>query len=232
MSIESERMKVIEKVIKLLTLANGTNHEAEAESAKRMAAELMAKHDVKIGECKKEEYQINVMGLGRKNHESNEHRVMYIVASFNGCAMYRRNGFKEASYVLVGRQADIEVTQYMYEILVRQLSNDSKRFSSETKAKYGECKAATWAHYRNGWVIGLRRKIDELTRMKENKIQEWGLVPVNASKAAEAWYENDHKVTAARATNRNFLSQGIKDGQNASIHTGIGEKSKAKRIAH
>ena len=231
MTIESDRMRIIEKVIKLLALAESTNHDGEAENAKRMAAELMAKHEINLGECKKEDFKIHVMGLGRKNHEANEQRIMYAISKFNGCAMYRRYG-TEAKYVLVGRDQDIEVSMYMYEILCRQLSNDSKRFSAEMKQSRGECKASTWAHYRNGWVIGLKQKIDELIAMKNSKIQEWGLVPVNSSKLAEQFYESEHEVKQGKAVTRSYLNRGIQDGKNASIHTGIGEKSATKKIAH
>jgi hypothetical protein len=232
MTIESERMKIVEKVIKLLALANSTTHDGEADNAKRMAAELMAKHDINMGECKREECKIHEMGLCRKNHESNEQRIMNMISELNGVKMYRSKGFREASYVLVGRDADIEVTKYMYEILCHQMSNDSKRFSAEQKQRHGECKASTWAHYRNGWIIGLRQKIDELTAMKNSKIQEWGLVPVSNAVAAANFYEENHKTTAGRSQSRTYLNRGVTDGKNASIHTGIGGKSATKKIAH
>lgn len=41
--MNAEKQRILDKVIKLLTLADGTTFAEEADTAKNMAAELMAK---------------------------------------------------------------------------------------------------------------------------------------------------------------------------------------------
>jgi hypothetical protein len=52
-TIGNERQKVIEKVVKLLALAESTNLDAERASAKARATELMEKYGIAIGDVKK-----------------------------------------------------------------------------------------------------------------------------------------------------------------------------------
>ena len=234
MSIKPERMSIIEKVIKLMALANGTTHTAEAESAKKMAAELMAKHDVQLEECVPEkDFTIDKQELGRKNHNMQESDLLFATASFNGVKYIRHMGHKGAAYVLVGRTADIEVTKFMYDILFQQMQRGSSAYAVEFKKSYNKPITAKYsAGYKRGFIRGVRIKLAELKALKESKIQEWGLVPVPTEDLALKFYnEQGNKTKTTKSlSNTLVLKKGVEDGRNASVYQGVTEKNPTLRI--
>ena len=48
--MEADRKKLIDKIVKLLALANSSDFSEEAKTAKNLEAELLAKHDIAVFE--------------------------------------------------------------------------------------------------------------------------------------------------------------------------------------
>ena len=68
--------------------------------------------------------------------------------------------------------------------------------------------------------------------MKENKIQEYGLVPVKQSDVAHAHYAEDNEVHDGRSRPSRYDANGFNAGQNTHIHKGIDQSNKSiKQIA-
>ncbi len=238
MAISNERMKLIDKVIKLLALADGTNHTAEAESAKRMAAELMAKNNLELSDLVQKEGTFTV---DRRKHSQNsparfETMLINVIAKFNNvCLITQDNWRDKMTLSYIGRSCDIEATLYMIDIVLRQRMVAWKKYRKEYETAYGIklTKGPTYTAWHNGFSVGVRSKLDELAAMSTSKIQEWGLVPVDGSKQALAWYHQHHGETRpGRATKMKVSEAGKNAGKNVSIHKGLDtEKTGHKYIA-
>lgn len=227
MAITNERMKLIDKVTKLLALANGTNHTAEAESAKRMAAELMAKNNLELSDLLQKE---EVFTTERQQHSQSkparfETMLINVIAKFNEVCLLTRDNWKDKmTLTYIGRTCDIEATLYMIDIVLRQRMVAWKAYRKEYESKYGIklSKGETYTRWHNGFSAGVRDKLEELTAMSTSKIQEWGLVPVQGDKQALAWYHQHFgKTTPGRASKMKVSQAGRDAGKNVSIHKGI-----------
>jgi Protein of unknown function (DUF2786) len=49
--MDTDRQKALDRIIKLLALANGTSFEGEADTTRRMAEELIAKHKIDVSQA-------------------------------------------------------------------------------------------------------------------------------------------------------------------------------------
>jgi len=238
MAISNERIKLIDKVTKLLALANGTNHTAEAESAKRMAAELMAKNNLELSDLMQKE---DIFTTEQRQHSQCkparfETMLINVIAKFNEVCLLTRDNYKDKmTLTYIGRTCDIEATLYMIDIVLRQRMVAWKAYRKEYEAKYCTTlsKGETYTRWHNGFSAGVRDKLNELTTMSTSKVQEWGLVPVNGSEQALAWYHRNVGTTRpGRATKMKVSEAGRNAGKNVSIHKGINtEKPGRKYIA-
>lgn len=141
MTINNERMKLIDKVIKLLALSEGTNHGPEAESAKKMAAKLMADHNIALGDItntKKEPFSEKVQPLTRKAPIQYDAMLICILSCFCGVEVISRVGtITNGQYTFVGRPSDLEAAQYMVDIVFQQRDAKWKAYLPTYKEKWG-----------------------------------------------------------------------------------------------
>jgi len=232
--MNNKKKEIIDKVIKLLDLANSTNSDNESEVAKEKAAILMAKYDIKEIESEIEPiYKTSEQMLNRQSHIKYDTLLLNIVSSFNGVAYIKkpRLGCK-AKNVFVGRESDVECNSFMIEILQQQRWSAWKKYRAHLKGKYEivptDLDKKKWFM---GFAFGIQEKLDSLTEMKESKIQEHGLVPVNKQKQALSEYEKDHNVKSSKSRSASYNPDGYESGLNASIHKGISESNKGVLLA-
>ena len=65
-----------------------------------------------------------------------------------------------------------------------------------------------------------------LNNLMIDKIQEYGIVPVDMSKQALDSYSNIDDVQSSKSRSCKYNADGFKTGQNVSIHEGIQKTSK------
>ena len=116
--------KILERIKKLLNLANGTNFEDEASTAMRMAQEYMTKHgvslsDLELAEELKEdivkEYVTEEDGFRSKNPERWALYLSMTVAVLCDCETYRyvrRTGTSNITFV--GYASDVELAKVLF----------------------------------------------------------------------------------------------------------------------
>ena len=231
MTVESneKRLKIIDQVIKLLALAEGSSYTEEAKAAKDKAASLMAKNNLDIGEIVPEEdFDIDTHDTGRKLLDKIESTLMNSIASFNGVKLYtcgstvwNKYRTKNATYQLVGRKIDIIAAKYMFDIVKNQMDMAMAAHRKQIGAKFTDLSLKQKNAFRRGFVYGVNAKINELIALRNAKVQEWGLVPVSTEKMAANWYESGHKTSIARGLRGSVSASGYDAGKNVSLHKGV-----------
>jgi len=125
--------KVIDKIVKLMALADNNPNAQEAQSAKEMAGRLMAKYDISIqmlSDNEKAPFEIDPVVLKRKSLRGFDTMLYKIISDFNGVGYIVQNGNKyiNAKYYFIGSRSDIEANQYMIDIILRQRSSKWKEY--------------------------------------------------------------------------------------------------------
>jgi hypothetical protein len=119
--ISGDRKKLIDKIAKLLALADSSDFSEEAATAKNLAAELLAKHHVAIAELQAEPYETDSQESAR--FVAHDVKLFSALAKINGCVLYMapersftRDGCKpgfirscseKKRYLFVGKPSDI-----------------------------------------------------------------------------------------------------------------------------
>lgn len=243
MSVESndKRMKIIDQVIKLLALAEGSSYTEEVKAAKDKAASLMAKNNLDIGEIVPEEdFNIETHDTGRKLLDKIESTLMNSITRFNGVKLYtcgstvwNKYRTKNASYQLVGRKIDIVAAKYMFNIVKNQMDMALAAHRKKVGVKFTEMTLQQKNAFRRGFVYGVNAKINELIALQNAKVQEWGLVPVSTEKMAAKWYEAGHPTGTTRGLRGSVSASGYDAGKNVSLHKGVERNnSSTLRIGH
>jgi hypothetical protein len=225
-----EKQKIIDKVVKLLALSEGTDQGPEAESAKSKAASLMAEYDINIMQAKeKPEFSTINEQLTRKAPKKYERILVNTISIFNGVSyIVCTGGGKAGVNTFVGTDNDLSCNEYMIDIVKQQRTHTWKKFLSEYKAQRGSSPSKS---DRNKWFMGfsfgISSKLMNLTKMKNDKIQEYGLVPVSASDAALSHYKKDSEVGKIKSKPSVYNREGFTAGKNAHIHKGIDNAGKS-----
>ena len=229
MTIDNERMQILEMIIKLLAKAQSTEFGPEAEAFNNKAAELMAKHQIKMDEMSdlNKKFDVTERWHTSKELETFDSILINALARFNGIAYMHstlKGGKTKVKFWFVGRTQDLEAMDYMLDIVKQQRKQAWKEYMAAFRAVHGE-KAEPcyidWRAWWNGYTIGVQNKLSQLEAMRDSKLQEWGLVPVSTSEQAMSWYKEDNKVKTARSGMTVASQAGVTAGESVSIHKGI-----------
>lgn len=232
MTINSDRMKIIDRVIKLLSLAENNTFTEEAKLAKDRAAEMMAKYNIELSELAHNEFLIDQMDTGRKLLDKVEAVLMNAVARFNGVKLYttgstvwRAGRTHNAIFTLVGRECDIEAAKYMFDIVKNQMAIAMTSYRKRKGLKFSDMTLKMKSEFRRGFVWGVCDKIVELEALQDQKLQELGLVPVSLAEQAANFYEKDRVVKTGKAIRGKGTKAGYEAGKDVSLHKGVDKKS-------
>jgi len=224
-----DKKKLIDKVVKLLALSENNSETAEAKSAKEMAAKLMAKHDISYIETReKPDFKTFNKVLTRLYPIKYDSTLINVISSFNGVGYFIRRGLNRGpnkcpgANIFCGREANIQANDYMLEIVFQQRQSAWKRYLEEYKEKWSlSPKEKDKKEWMFGFMFGVQDKLKSLTKMKDQKVQEYGLVPVDESKQAIDFYTADNDVRKTKSRSIGYNSDGREAGKNVSINKGI-----------
>lgn len=221
-----DRKKVIDKVIKLLALSNNNPNEAEAKSAANMAAELMAKYDIEVMETKekdREGFETFNRLLKRKKPIPFDVQLINIISRFNGVAYLIQNSYVSVGrYIFVGRKADVEINDYMIDLVMSQRSNAWKKYLKQFRELYGRApKTGEQANWMKSYASGVYSKLNAIENEKNKKVQEYGLVPVNSADAALKHFTKDRETKTSRSRGHKFVQDGYSAGLSTNINAGL-----------
>ncbi len=218
--MDAGRQRLAERILKLLALAAGTTFEAEADSARRLAEQLMAKHKIDLGAGSKDRTAfacVNYVPFAKGAKW--EFAIVDALADLCDCTFFFNRETLDG-YNLVGTVADLEVLRYMLAELHRQRIAawlDYKRSGPDSFHKF--CFA---------YALALAAKIENLVRAKRAALGEH-------QTELKLWYEaeilhkpvEDYHVAMGHASSE----AGAQAGRGASLHRGeVGGTAPQRRL--
>jgi len=225
----SQKRKIMEKVAKLLELANGTSHTEESKSAFNMAASLMAKHHIKAIELNNNEEFIKGVKFMDGSRVQHEHADLHhVLADYCGVALIirRRPRKNDTQHLFIGKESDVDALFYLIDIVEGQRDRYLlKRIKEQHQTAKGKRTIL------NSYAFGVKEKLAELKRMENSKVQEYGLVPVDLAKQALAHYKRDNNVKSGGTRRVSIDNDALQAGRNASLHQGVTSQDAIRRIA-
>lgn len=219
--MNTAKQKILDKVIKLLTLAEGTSFTEESATARNMAAELMARYDIQEADTQTEsEFIEDTKDLTRKKLKKAEVILINSISIFNGVAFIRQEWGVKGKITFVGKQSDLDCNEYMLDIIRTQRTQMWKNHISRIDLTKSQMKKEREL-WMKGFSYGIASKLRELRTAKDTKIQEWGLVVVDKYNQALSEYEKENECTTSKSRPSYYSKAGYNSGKDASIHRGV-----------
>lgn len=151
---------LLEKISKLLALANSPN-ENEAALAAEKAAELLAQHNLCIADLGKDEDEDITKGIIDQTGRYVTWKMWILagIASANGCQAMRSSYSGEMR--LVGTKTNITVSQYLYQYLTTVVDKLVKQHKGKGRAFINA--------FRVGCATRLRQRLEQRRKQMEEK---------------------------------------------------------------
>jgi Protein of unknown function (DUF2786) len=218
--MDQERRKALDRILKLLALAEGTSFNAEAASARAMAEALIAKHNVDLAEGQKPPRDQLVIHTYTPWGRQWLWELMIAVAMTRlcGCAFYSRGKPDEGGYdhfLFVGVFANVEACLYILAEVHAQRHRAWVRYRAEGgRDSFGQ--------FCFSFARGLEAKIKRLTAPAQ----------LTETQRAALWFEATHKVSTPSdpIRGRGSSEAGRDAGASASLHRGAVGGGPQRRI--
>lgn len=228
--MDETRKKLIDRVMKLLALADGTNHKEESDSARKMAVELMAKHNIRLSEAGKNDREFVAIKEMFGSRQMNHTTLLYnAVADFNGVLMLTgmSNRHSQKHFKYIGTRSALEAFKYMLDVVLQQRDRNWETFASSHLRH-----TSTKQQWLLGFAIGVGSKCEEIKSASCQQVQEWGLVPVDEANQALAWYKKNNKVQNCKVGVNNYSPHGFSSGRSVNLHKGVSAQDGVKNLGY
>jgi hypothetical protein len=208
MSMTPNQKQLADRILKLLALANSTTFAAEAQTARRLAEELMKAHnvDIKPGKPGQDAIEVRTYVPFAKGLRW-EGIIVDTLADLCSCAMFFDKD-KLDEYTLVGAVGNLDMLDYMVREVNRQ------RIAAWLKYK-GSAGPDSFNKFCYGFAQALKDKIDAIVVYEVKKKQSAELI---------SWYEVNalgRSVRSAKLSSGPASSEaGMEAGKSASLHRG------------
>ena len=214
----ASRKKLIDKVVKLFALADSTTHQDEANSAREMAATLLAKHNIQMGEIAEDEFVVITEQRGKKEFQHT--KILYIeISQFCGVQLITCPG---RGFRYVGTRSSIETFRHMIKVVLDQRDHAyAKRDKDCTETRH---------KWMSGFAYGVKDKCRELSRTAKQKVQERGLVIVSEAEQAAAWYKRHNQVRSSRIRGVCAGAAGYKAGSQVQLNKDVSQQTNTPQI--
>lgn len=216
---------IIEKVRKLMAMAEDSSSPNEAAIAARRARILMDKYQLDHDDIEHatQEFADAIAGTRRRFVALWEQSLAINIANLNDCQV-RYTDYKQFKFE--GMANDAEVCRYMFYYLTRAAKRQcSEYLKGEGYTRYNARLGTAW---KLGFAYAIRDKINEMVEEREKMVtatgkglvvvkmglvhQHFGVAKYGSAKTS---HRADPEATTAHAN-------GHKAGQRQSVHTGIG----------
>lgn len=228
---------LIEKVQKLLNLAQSSN-EHESRLAAERAAELMIKHNISqqmVGELSDEEYESRDVFQGKVLPFEAHWAMMtvrehFFVEPIYLTAMKKRwmhkDDHRPAKVYFVGTQTNVEVATYVFNFLRRKFKELWKDYQERTFSPN-----SSKGSYYAGLVVGL----DEQLSLRRQTIEQDKAMVLVRDPKLDVMTKKFHGKTKEGSTNYDTdydaMHEGRRDGREIKIQKGIENKTVNKGLA-
>lgn len=224
MVVDNERIKIINKIANLLAKADSTQYEAEAESARKLAAKLMTNYEVKSAELNFNEKIVKQKIKSGNVRKNMKHAILFnVICKY--CGVYMVMEANRPFYILVGKDKDIEASIYMSEVIWKQIVDKTESWYKVNKKKGYTAKDKN--SYTYGLIYGVEYNLDKINKGVFDYKKEMGLVPVNENvndfNKAKEQYNNEHTVKNSKTNIRcgESYNNGFNDSESINIRNGV-----------
>ena len=222
-----EKNQVVEKIQKLLALANSSN-EHEAKLAAQKATELLTKHNLSLQDIAVSERDYCAVHFaGNKSRKAVEQKYIFgILMTFFFIRVVSGKKFDYSTckffttWSFLGQRHNVEIATYVHKFLDNTFHNLYTQYKKTLTTKVPNAKNSFYY----GLYIGIR---DQLEASKEKAQRETGLVLVKDAGLEDFindTFNNNLKkgksMTIASIDAKAF-AQGVKEGQNVRIAKGL-----------
>ncbi len=241
--------RIMERVRKMLALANSTSFPEEAATALRMVEKLLAKHNLSMAEVKvhtDKQDNGNTSGGGKvgetdfvnRNGRPWMRRMYYHCAHLYGCEyLYQRRWGGKTAQIFIGKPHNIAVAKEMGDYLIksiRRLSRAAKRqqldefgFVPEKFVTSFSVGAASEVGHRISKLIKERKGASEAEPAKGKADESTALAVVMTNELQQARDFMDKNIATVKknsrqtSVNHSAYSQGIAAGKGIGLNTQI-----------
>lgn len=224
--------KIIEKIRKLLSLAENNPNPAEAESAMLKAQELLLQHAIDMADVKDKPAVkvIQVVSKASANTSWGRSLAYIISKNFRCIEFYRRISQNDRKVVFLGEEEDAEIACSMYDYAYKWLNKSACNYATRMRNTQGIVKGVK-QDYILGFLSGLTSKFNEQIKSNES----YAMVVVTPKEVNDEFQKMKLKTVKLSDSVRCHGSQqalqaGYNDGRNFSTNM-IG-KSNDKGTQH
>jgi hypothetical protein len=215
----SERQQLIDRILKLLALAEGTSFDAEAATARGMAEKLIAKHNISLADSDKDQQEYILVPYKPWSATSLWERIIATEITHLCACDITWKGDENVGhmYRFIGTRANTEAALY----IASQISIQRQRAWQKYKMSGG---TDSFGKFCFSFARGLEVKINQL--MGREQIAE--------IKRIRLWFEARESVhTTEPIRGQGSSSAGKEAGSSASIYRGqASSPTPIKRITH
>ncbi len=222
------KKKLIDRVTKLFALADSTTHEEEAISARNIAVELLAKHNLSLNQKEvNDQEHITIQDHTELRAFAYDKILRHNLAKFTGVFVFltkRRNG---TIYNYIGTKTNLQAFQYMLYIVLEQRISAFTTWTASLDFQENPDKFA----WKNGFSMGVGEKCTELTEQMKTKVEERGLVIVNEYTASSIKAHSQHNLQKGDRGVQRSTNSGIEAGKQVNLNKSISRQNKVLRIS-
>lgn len=205
------KKKLIDKVTKLFAVADSTIHEGEANNARNLAVELLAKHNLSLNQVNVDEQNHTHMssnkGIRSFNYDTQLHHTL---AKFTGVFFFIQKEKKTTIFNYVGTIPNLQAFHYMVKIVLQQREH-AQNFANSSDI-------FAW---KNGFAEGVRDKCRKLHEQMKQKVEGEGLMVVDESKSAQNSLSGTHQFVKGKKGSQRITTAGFNAGRNVNLNKGV-----------
>ena len=235
-----DREKVIETIQKLLRLRDGTNSQAEEESAAAKVQELLFKYNLEMAEVdahvpeseKQERVGESFTGVDERKNEGTWVTQLYnIVAQYNFCKVLimgndwenRKGSFVPRRITIIGKATNVEIVRYTCEQLLPRIRSLA---AQEWKYYTGHEKRGMFTRgFLAGCVTGISNRLyEEWQKFQRTDEKSQALVLVRDAEIKEylsIQYPHIRRGKGSRSRSYDGYSTGVMVGRSMDIRRGV-----------
>ena len=218
---------ILEKICHLKGLA-GSSNPNEAAAAAAAADKLIQKYRIDEAELKmvesstdfeSEDSDFVLYESGRRTMWKSD--LACLLAHHYGCAVWIDNGYRKKQYRLVGIKSDMEIVNYMFSWLIKEIDMLTKMFCTGLGHVYSRS-------YSEGVVAGIRNQLNKTKReaaMQYSGTTALACIDQRLDRSTEAMYKL-HNLKKAKITRKALFSgsaynSGVEAGKKIHLRRGL-----------
>lgn len=214
--------KIIDRIRKLMALAEGTTHSEEAQSALAMAQKLAAQHHISISsisvEVEEDEVVHGEVYATRYRDTFSQGLAAVISANFRCIPYWQRHEIPSGlrrrfvySLIVIGKESDAEIARTVF----LSAQKAARNLVDSYMAIHGGGKTARNS-YLLGWVKGLQAKFDA-EKNANNSLALALIIPNSVKQEHSKMSLKRGSAPKVRRFDRNAAIEGEKDGRNYGV---------------